>query len=457
MILELTITLAKVLFIVGLTVGFFAPVLTWVERKQSAIMQDRIGANRADIMGFTALGLFHAIADAIKMFTKEDFIPQGANRFLHTLSPIIALIPAILTFAVVPFGGQYELWGTKINLVISDLDVGLLFVFAIASIATYGYVIAGWASNNNWSLLGSMRTASQMISYEVTMGLTIVGVLMVYGTMKLTEIGAAQEDFLNWGDLYKDQDKKWSNIMNIIVNNVFQTDDVQLLTVLKNFFSKRQDKIEDHKSSKSHTGKRPPRFAPGGQSTQMIVGADGSNDKIILGRSVNLYAAQKLRRVYYSAFSPIPDASAVLPLKPAPLIREHRLYQADWLLRFYGFQLDEILEGTKDDMLDMDHDPKMAWALKNRHLFPVDLNRADKNMLLRVPGLGAVTVKKILSIRRYANLSWYDLVKMRLPLNKLKPFITVNDYKPAIHILDSQNLGLLLKEPKQMELFGASE
>ena len=199
MILELTITLAKILFIIGLTVGFFAPVLTWVERKQSAIMQDRIGANRADIMGFTALGLFHAIADAIKMFTKEDFIPQGANRFLHTLSPIIAVIPAILTFAVVPFGGQYELWGTKINLVISDLDVGLLFVFAIASIATYGYVIAGWASNNNWSLLGSMRTASQMISYEVTMGLTIVGVLMVYGTLKLTEIGAAQEDFLNWG------------------------------------------------------------------------------------------------------------------------------------------------------------------------------------------------------------------------------------------------------------------
>ena len=199
MILELTITLAKILFIIGLTVGFFAPVLTWVERKQSAIMQDRIGANRADIMGFTALGLFHAIADAIKMFTKEDFVPQGANRFLHTLSPIIAVIPAILTFAVVPFGGQYELWGTNVNLVISDLDVGLLFVFAIASIATYGYVIAGWASNNNWSLLGSMRTASQMISYEVTMGLTIVGVLMVYGTLKLTEIGAAQEDFLNWG------------------------------------------------------------------------------------------------------------------------------------------------------------------------------------------------------------------------------------------------------------------
>lgn len=197
--IDLAITMVKIIFILAVTVGFFAPILTWVERKQSAIMQDRIGANRADIMGFTALGLFHIMADGLKMFTKEDFIPQGANKILHTLSPIIALIPAILTFAVVPFGGVYELWGTKVNLVISDLDVGLLFVFAIASLATYGYVVAGWSSNNNWSLLGSMRTASQMISYEVTMGLTIIGVLMVYGSMQLTEIGAAQENFGRWG------------------------------------------------------------------------------------------------------------------------------------------------------------------------------------------------------------------------------------------------------------------
>ncbi len=196
---DLIITLIKILFVFAVTVGFFAPVLTWVERKQSALMQDRIGANRADIMGFTVLGLFHIIADALKMFTKEDFIPEGANKVLHTISPIIALVPALLTFAVVPFGGQYTLFDTKINLVISDLDVGLLFVFAIASLATYGYVIAGWSSNNNWSLLGSMRTASQMISYEVTMGLTIIGVLMVYGSMKLTEIGAIQEDFWRWG------------------------------------------------------------------------------------------------------------------------------------------------------------------------------------------------------------------------------------------------------------------
>ena len=199
MIVDLSITIAKILFILAVTVGFFAPVLTWVERKQSAMMQDRIGANRADIMGFTVLGLFHIISDALKMFTKEDFIPDGANKFVHTLSPIIALVPALLTFAVVPFGGQYDIFGQHINLVISDLDVGLLFVFAIASIATYGYVLAGWSSNNNWSLLGSMRTASQMISYEVTMGLTIIGVLMVYGSLKLTDIGAAQEDFFRWG------------------------------------------------------------------------------------------------------------------------------------------------------------------------------------------------------------------------------------------------------------------
>ncbi len=197
--IELAITMVKIIFILTITVGFFAPVLTWVERKQSAMMQDRVGANRADIFGFTALGLFHIIADALKMFTKEDFIPQGANRALHTLAPIIALIPAILTFAVVPFGGQYTLWGQEVNLVISDLDVGLLFVFAIASIATYGYVIAGWSSNNNWSLLGAMRTASQMISYEVTLGLTIIGVLMVYGSMQLTQIGAAQEELWRWG------------------------------------------------------------------------------------------------------------------------------------------------------------------------------------------------------------------------------------------------------------------
>ncbi|MFW8591420.1 putative DNA modification/repair radical SAM protein [Glaciecola sp. 2405UD65-10] len=217
-----------------------------------------------------------------------------------------------------------------------------------------------------------------------------------------------------------------------------------------------KDKITEHKRDKTHTGRRPARFAPGGQSTQMIIGADGSTDKTILTSSTQLYSQQKLRRVYYSAFSPIPDASEVLPLKPAPLIREHRLYQADWLLRFYGFGLDEILQGTTDNMLDMDHDPKLSWALRNKHIFPIDLNKADKQLLLRVPGLGARTVQKLLSIRSYTKLSWFDLTKMRLPLNKLKPFITVSDYRPAIHLLDGINFEARFKQPKQMELFAAN-
>ena len=196
---DFLITTAKVLFIFGLNMGVFAPLLTWVERKQSAVMQDRIGANRADILGFSMIGLFHPIADAIKMLAKEDFIPEGANKIMHTLSPIICVVPALLTFAVIPFGGEYVIGGKHIKLVIADLDVGLIFIFAISSLATYGTVIAGWSSNNNWSLLGSLRASAQMISYEVAMGFTLVGVFMVYSSLQLTQIGAAQESFFRWG------------------------------------------------------------------------------------------------------------------------------------------------------------------------------------------------------------------------------------------------------------------
>lgn len=225
---------------------------------------------------------------------------------------------------------------------------------------------------------------------------------------------------------------------------------------ITNSMGKLRFKIAEHKKDKTHTGKRLPRFAPGGQSTQMIVGADGSNDKTILSTSVDLYGKQKLRRVYYSAFSPIPDPSIVLPLKPAPLIREHRLYQADWLLRFYGFGLDEILEGAKDNMLDMSHDPKTSWALNNRHLFPIDLNKADKEWLMRIPGIGARTAAKLLSLRRYKSIRWEDLVKMKLPLIKIKPFISLENYTASSKLLESLDLSKSLVEPSQMELFGST-
>ncbi|MEW6665869.1 MAG: NADH-quinone oxidoreductase subunit NuoH [Thermodesulfobacteriota bacterium] len=199
MLAELIESVAKIVFIFSVNLGFFAPMLGWVERKQSALMQDRIGANRADIFGFTLIGLFHSLADALKVLLKEDFIPAGANKFLHTVAPFISLVPAIVTFTVIPFGGQYRLFGYDIHLVIADLDVGILFIFAFASLATYGVVLSGWSSNNNWSLLGGLRASAQMLSYEVAMGLSLMGIIMVFGSLKLTEIGAIQENFFRWG------------------------------------------------------------------------------------------------------------------------------------------------------------------------------------------------------------------------------------------------------------------
>ncbi|MBI4379480.1 MAG: NADH-quinone oxidoreductase subunit NuoH [Nitrospinae bacterium] len=199
MIADLIEAVAKILFIFGVNMGFFAPVLGWVERKQSAVMQDRVGANRADIFGFTLIGLLHPVADTIKLLTKEDFIPAGANKLFHTLAPFITLTPALIAFSVIPFGGQYEIYGHTINLVIADLDVGILFIFAFASLSIYGVVLGGWSSNNNWSFLGAMRASAQMLSYEVAMGLAIIGVIMVYGSLRLTDIGAMQENFFKWG------------------------------------------------------------------------------------------------------------------------------------------------------------------------------------------------------------------------------------------------------------------
>ena len=176
--------------------------------------------------------------------------------------------------------------------------------------------------------------------------------------------------------------------------------------------------------------KRVMTFAPAGQSTQLIVGADDANDTTILTGSQRLYSGYKLKRVYYSAFSPIPDASHVLPLIKPPLMREHRLYQADWLLRFYGFSVDEIASGTDGGMLDLAIDPKLAWALRQRGSFPVDVNRADQAMLLRVPGLGAKVVGRILRARRFKALGFADLLRMGARMKNAKPFLVTSDWRP---------------------------
>jgi NADH-quinone oxidoreductase subunit H len=202
--------LIKMVLLVLLVVMPIASLLTWVERKQSAMMQDRIGPNRAAIGGIRAWGIMHFIADAVKMIMKEDFVPAKANRVLFTLAPLMAIVPVFVVFAIVPFGSDIcidEMWSVVRNpgsctmtMQVARLDVGLLFYFAIASLAVYGTTLAGWSSYNKWSLLGGLRASSQMMSYEVTMGLAILGAFLVYGTLEPNAIVTAQgPEPWHWG------------------------------------------------------------------------------------------------------------------------------------------------------------------------------------------------------------------------------------------------------------------
>jgi putative DNA modification/repair radical SAM protein len=198
-----------------------------------------------------------------------------------------------------------------------------------------------------------------------------------------------------------------------------------------------------------------PKFAPAGQSTQMIVGADSANDAEIIGSASRLYDRYQLRRVYYSAFSPIPDASAILPLRRPPLIREHRLYQSDWMMRFYGYGATEVAAATGDDgMMPLDIDPKLAWALKFRGVFPVDINRAPREMLLRVPGLGTKAVAAILTSRRIHALRLDDVARLTVSIAKIRPFIVAADWRPTA-LADQAAPVTRPRADAQLELFAA--
>jgi len=187
--LGVKVILAGILFFGVLNL---AALHTWLERKQSAIIQDRIGANRASIFGLRLMGLFHPLADAIKMFTKEDVVPAGADRVLHTLAPFFSVFFALVTFAAIPFGDRLVLGDRIIELQIAKIDVGLLYIFAMLSLGVYGVILAGFASRSNYALLGGLRATAQMISYEIALGIAIIGIVLIYGTMDLQEIVRGQ-------------------------------------------------------------------------------------------------------------------------------------------------------------------------------------------------------------------------------------------------------------------------
>jgi len=200
---------------------------------------------------------------------------------------------------------------------------------------------------------------------------------------------------------------------------------------------------------------RAPRFTPAGQSTQMIVGADQTDDSTILHSAESLYGNYGLKRVYYSAFSPIPNSPKSVPLAAPPLMREHRLYQADFLLRSYGYKADELLSGPGDLALDID--PKLAWALENRSVFPLDLNRAEPALIARIPGIGLRTTKRLVELRRQRRIRYEDLTRLRCVLAKAKPFFITSDYHPQQAEISTLLLRDQLRDrlqPQQLGLWG---
>jgi len=248
---------------------------------------------------------------------------------------------------------------------------------------------------------------------------------------------------------------RWADRLSINIELPTQNDLEALapdksLARIEASMTKIKARIKEAKSERRKTPKAPV-FAPAGQSTQMIVGATPANDASILQRASSLYRKHDLRRVYYAAFSPIPDASSKLPLIAPPLVREHRLYQADWLMRFYGFDVAELT--TREELnLPLNLDPKLAWALRNRDKFPIDLNKAPREILMRVPGLGVRNVDRIIRIRRWHSVRLDDLTRLRVPLSKAMPFIIVTDHRPSL--LERETIvSRFIKTQEQRELF----
>lgn len=268
------------------------------------------------------------------------------------------------------------------------------------------------------------------------------------GYIHLKAVAGCSQELLNKAGLYAD--RMSANIELPKQADLNDLAPAKTHTEIEKSMEQIQDRIlenrEEHKLFK-----KAPVFTPGGQSTQMIVGATPSSDRDIMTKASNLYGNYNLKRVYYSAFSPIPDASPDLPSSRPPMIREHRLYQTDWLLRFYGFQVDEVLPADTPE-LDLTLDPKLSWAIRNRASFPVDLNVAPRDILLRIPGLGVRNVDKILATRKFQKIRLTDLSKMRVHLDKVRPFVVTQDYNPPVTQLDSLHFAKIFRPETHVQL-----
>ncbi|RYZ54301.1 MAG: putative DNA modification/repair radical SAM protein, partial [Proteobacteria bacterium] len=278
------------------------------------------------------------------------------------------------------------------------------------------------------------------------------------GYIHLKAVAGASEELVQKAGLYAD--RLSANIELPKQTDLDQLAPAKTHTQIETSMSSIKDKIVENRADKK-TMKKVPIYAPGGQSTQMIVGATPSTDLDILATSSRLYEDYNLKRVYYSAFSPIPKGDPRLPLKQAPLVREHRLYQADWLLRYYGFSYQELLDPAAPQ-LDLQLDPKTAWAVGHRSFFPIDVNKAPREHLLRIPGFGVRTVDKIIKTRTQRSLTLADLSKLKVSIDKARYFITTADKNIGVMSLDDEHLRARLQktkviQPTLFELMGVSE
>lgn len=257
------------------------------------------------------------------------------------------------------------------------------------------------------------------------------------GYIHLKSIPGASDELMREAGLYADR---------LSVNIEIPTrSGLKLLAPDKNHedFIKPMKKVKDEiiqYRQESRLIKSTPKFAPAGQSTQMIVGASGESDRDIMYSSAFFYRNYNMKRVYYSGYVPVSNDPRLPALgSQVPMLRENRLYQTDWLMRFYGFDIRELLN-DKFQNLDMEIDPKLSWALRNRHLFPVDINRVDKQILLRIPGIGLKSTSKILQARKFRKLNWEHLKKIGIAMNRAKYFITCDSREKEIKELSSEKL-----------------